>query len=81
MLVFLFSFFRLFNLYNLLENPYSRFYVYMKALNLAVNGKVTEHIIPSFKMMDSFLKEWNIGILDQRALYLNISNILKENKR
>ena len=31
--------------------------------------------------MDSFLKEWNIGILDQRALYLNISNILKENKR
>ncbi|XP_059598837.1 uncharacterized protein LOC100251424 isoform X1 [Vitis vinifera] len=70
----------LFNLYNLLENPYSRFYVYMKALNLAVNGKVTEHIIPSFKMMDSFLKEWNIGILDQRALYLNISNILKENK-
>lgn len=70
----------LFNLYNLLENPYSRFYVYMKALNLAVNGKVTDHIIPSFKMMDSFLKEWNIGILDQRALYLNISNILKENK-
>lgn len=81
MLVFLFSLFRLFNLYNLLENPYSRFYVYMKALNLAVNGKVTDHIIPSFKMMDSFLKEWNIGILDQRALYLNISNILKENKR
>ncbi|OVA00821.1 Proteasome component (PCI) domain [Macleaya cordata] len=70
----------LFNLYNLLENPYSKFYVYMKALNLAVNGKVTEHIIPSFKKMDSFLKEWNIGTLDQRELFLAISNILRENK-
>ncbi|XP_077211291.1 uncharacterized protein LOC143846678 [Tasmannia lanceolata] len=71
----------LFNLYNLLENPYSRFFVYTKALDLAVYGKVTEHIIPSFKKMDSFLKEWNIGILDQREIFLTISNILKENKR
>ncbi|XP_077211287.1 uncharacterized protein LOC143846672 [Tasmannia lanceolata] len=70
----------LFNLYNLLENPYSRFFVYTKALDLAVYGKVTEHIIPSFKKMDSFLKEWNIGILDQREIFLTISNILKENK-
>ncbi|KAF8408227.1 hypothetical protein HHK36_007372 [Tetracentron sinense] len=70
----------LFNLYNLLENPYSRFYVYMKALNLAIDGKVTEHIIPSFKKMESFLKEWNIGTLDQRELFLTISNILKEHK-
>ncbi|XP_043717378.1 eukaryotic translation initiation factor 3 subunit M-like isoform X2 [Telopea speciosissima] len=70
----------LFNLYNLLENPYSKFYVYMKALNLAVNCKVTEHIIPSFRKMDSFLKEWNIGNLDQRELFLIISNILKEHK-
>ncbi|KAK6128609.1 hypothetical protein DH2020_037652 [Rehmannia glutinosa] len=29
----------LFNLYNLLENPYSQFFVYMKALNLAIAGK------------------------------------------
>nr|DAD35075.1 TPA_asm: hypothetical protein HUJ06_005715 [Nelumbo nucifera] len=70
----------LFTLYNLLENPYSRFYVYMVALTLAVNGKVTEHIIPSFKKIDNFLKEWNIGTLDQRQLFLTISNILKENK-
>ncbi|XP_058080766.1 uncharacterized protein LOC131228948 [Magnolia sinica] len=70
----------LFNLYNLLENPYSRFFVYMKALNLAVSGKVTENIVPSFRKMDSFLKEWNIGTLDQRDLYLTIYNILKENK-
>ncbi|XP_077222633.1 uncharacterized protein LOC143856320 [Tasmannia lanceolata] len=70
----------LFNLYNLLENPYSRFFVYTQALNLAVHGKVTEHVIPSFKKMDSFLKEWNIGMLDQRELFLTISNILKENK-
>ncbi|XP_068654119.1 uncharacterized protein [Aristolochia californica] len=70
----------LFNLYNQLENPYSRFFVYTKALQLAVNGKVTEHIIPSFKKMDGFLKEWNIGTLDQRELFLSISNILRENK-
>ncbi|KAK1267880.1 hypothetical protein QJS04_geneDACA006921 [Acorus gramineus] len=70
----------LFNLYNLLENPYSRFVVYTKALDLAVEGKVTESVIPSFKKIDSFLKEWNIGTLDQRALFLSISNILKENK-
>ncbi|KAJ4960398.1 hypothetical protein NE237_020308 [Protea cynaroides] len=70
----------LFNLYNILENPYSKFYVYMKALNLSISGKVTEHIIPSFRKMDSFLKEWNIGILDQRELFLSISNILKEHK-
>ncbi|KAK9272338.1 hypothetical protein L1049_002709 [Liquidambar formosana] len=70
----------LFNLYNLLENPYSRFYVYMKALNLAVNGKVTENIIPSFKKIDSFLKEWNIGVSDQRELFLTISNVLRDSK-
>ncbi|RZC60999.1 hypothetical protein C5167_022761 [Papaver somniferum] len=70
----------LFNLYNLLENPYSKFYVYMKALDLAVSGKVTENIVPSFKKMDSFLKEWNIGTVDQRKLFLTISNVLKENK-
>ncbi|CAI9276892.1 unnamed protein product [Lactuca saligna] len=70
----------LFNLYNLLENPYSRFYVYMNALKLAMNGKVIEHIIPSFKKIDSFLKEWNLGVHDQRELFLTISNILKEHK-
>ncbi|XP_042497319.1 eukaryotic translation initiation factor 3 subunit M-like [Macadamia integrifolia] len=70
----------LFNLYNLLENPYGKFYVYMKALNLAVNGKVTDDIIPSFKKVDSFIKEWNIGTLDQRELFPTISNILKEHK-
>lgn len=73
----------MFNLYNLLENPYSRFFVYMKALDLALaaNGKITEHIIPSFKKLDNLLGEWNIGIQDQRKLFLTISNILKESKR
>ncbi|KAI5665744.1 hypothetical protein M9H77_15597 [Catharanthus roseus] len=70
----------LFNLYNLLENPYSRFFVYMKALNLAGSGKVTEHVLPSFKNIDSFLREWNLNIKDQRELFLTISNILKESK-
>lgn len=70
----------LFNLYNLLENAYSRFYVYMKALNLAMSGKVTEHVVPSFKKIDSFLKEWNLEVKDQRELFLNISNALRESK-
>ncbi|KAK2986306.1 hypothetical protein RJ640_021875 [Escallonia rubra] len=70
----------MFNLYNLLENSYSRFFVYMKALSLAVDGKVTEHIVPSFKKIDSFLNEWNVGVQDQRELFLSISNVLKENK-
>ncbi|KAL4566358.1 hypothetical protein LXL04_030472 [Taraxacum kok-saghyz] len=68
----------LLNLYNLLENPYSRFYVYMNALKLALNGKVLEHIISSFKKIASFLKEWNLGVHDQRELFLTISNVLKE---
>lgn len=72
----------LFNLYNLLETPYSRFYVYLKALNLAIHGKVTEHVIPSFAKMDSFLKDWgSIGVGEQRELLLTISDILKDNKR
>ncbi|KAE9590318.1 hypothetical protein Lalb_Chr21g0318341 [Lupinus albus] len=69
------------NLYNLLEAPDSRFYVYSKTLELAVVGKVTEYIIPSFKKIDTFLKDWKIGIPDQRELFLTISNILKVNKR
>ena len=71
----------MFNLYNLLENPYSRFYVYMKALDLSLKGKVPEHIIPSLKKIDSFLREWNIGIIEQRELFLAISDVLKGSKR
>lgn len=48
---------------------------------MAIDGKVTENIIPSFKKIDSFLKEWNIGIVDQRKLFLTVANVLKENKR
>ncbi|KVH48448.1 eukaryotic translation initiation factor 3 subunit M-like [Cynara cardunculus var. scolymus] len=70
----------LFNLYNMLENPYGRFIVYMKALDVAANGKGMEHIVPSFKKMDTLLKEWNLGLKDQRELFLAISNILKEHK-
>ncbi|XP_050228583.1 uncharacterized protein LOC126677829 [Mercurialis annua] len=70
----------LFNLYNLLENPYSRFYVYMKSLSLALSGKVAEHFVPSFKKIDSFLKEWSLEVKDQRELFLSIANVLKESK-
>lgn len=70
----------LFNLYNLLDNAYSRFFVYMKALKLAIDAKVPEHVIPSFKSVDSLLREWNLEVKDQRDLFLSISNILKEGK-
>ncbi|CAL1357665.1 unnamed protein product [Linum trigynum] len=70
----------LFNLYNLLEDPYARFSVYMKALTLALNGKVADHIIPSLKKIDGFLKEWNLDVKDRRELYLAISNALKDSK-
>lgn len=53
----------------------------MKALELAANGKVTEYIVPSFKKIDSFLKEWNIDIKDQREVFLAIAKVLRENKR
>lgn len=70
----------LFNLYNMLESSESRFFVYMQALNFALKGKVTEQISHSFKKIDSFLKEWSIGVEDQRNLFLTIANVLKENK-
>eukprot|EP01018_Ginkgo_biloba_P038217 Gb_32931 [translate_table: standard] len=70
----------LFNLYNMLDHPYSKFLVYRRALKLAVNGKVADLIMPSFKKMDTFLREWNLGTNDQRDLFLSVSNILKDNK-
>ncbi|CAN6889213.1 unnamed protein product [Brassica oleracea] len=70
----------LFNLYNLLDHPYARFQVYMKSLTLAVEGKVTEYVVPSFKKIDNFLKEWNVDTKDQRELFLAIANVLRENK-
>ncbi|WZY83208.1 hypothetical protein YC2023_029592 [Brassica napus] len=70
----------LFNLYNLVDHPYARFQVYMKALTLAVEGKVAEYIVPSFEKIDSFLKEWSIDTKDQRQLFLAIANVLRENK-
>nr|GFA54646.1 eukaryotic translation initiation factor 3 subunit M-like [Tanacetum cinerariifolium] len=35
---------------------------------------------PSFKKIDTLLKEWNLGLQDQRKLFLAISNLLKEQK-
>ncbi|KAJ4892692.1 Proteasome component (PCI) domain protein [Raphanus sativus] len=52
----------------------------MKALTLAVEGKVTEYVVPSFKKIDNFLKEWNVDTKDQRQLFLAIANVLRENK-
>lgn len=55
--------------------------MFLKAINLAVNGKVVEHLVPSLKKIDSFLKEWNIDVKDQRELFLAISNAVRESKR
>jgi len=41
----------LINLYNLLETPCCQFYYYMKLLNLVVDGKVKDYMIPSFKRL------------------------------
>lgn len=70
----------LFSLYNILGNPYGKFLIYKRALKLAINGKVTELIIPSFKRIDTFLKEWNIGATDKRELYFGMTTILKDIK-
>lgn len=48
---------------------------------MAISGKVTEHVVPSFKKMDNFLREWNLGVNDKRDLFLTIANILKDSKR
>ncbi|XP_024537089.1 eukaryotic translation initiation factor 3 subunit M [Selaginella moellendorffii] len=70
----------LFNLYNVLDNPYGRFLTFKRAVDFAVNGKVTEMVTPSFKRMDAFLKEWNIAKAEKRKLFLAITNILKDGK-
>ncbi|MCO5601529.1 hypothetical protein L7F22_055651 [Adiantum nelumboides] len=70
----------LFSLYNILGNPYGKFLIYKRALKLAINGNVSELIIPSFKRIDTFLKEWNIGATEKRELYCGMTNILKDVK-
>ncbi|KAG0613019.1 hypothetical protein M758_6G070200 [Ceratodon purpureus] len=70
----------LFHLYNVLENPYGRFLIFKRVLKLAVAGKATELVIPTFKRMDSFLFEWNISESEKRDIFLSASNILKDQK-
>jgi translation initiation factor 3 subunit M len=71
----------LFTLYNLLPSPSGKAFVYKKALELATAGKAAaEYIIPSFKNIDSFVREWGIADLDQRELFLAVARILKGQK-
>jgi len=49
-------------------------------IKLAVAGKVTDLIVPSFKRMDAFLQEWNITETDKRDIFLSATNILKDHK-
>ena len=64
----------------MLENPYGRFLIFKRVLKLAVAGKATELVIPTFKRMDSFLFEWNISESEKRDIFLSASNILKDQK-
>jgi translation initiation factor 3 subunit M len=70
----------LFTLYNLLPSPSGKAFVYKKALELATAGKAAEYIIPSFKNIDSFVREWGIADLDQRELFHAVARILKFQK-
>jgi len=49
-------------------------------LKLAVVGKATELVIPTFKRLDSFLLEWNVSQSDKRDIFLSATNILKDQK-
>ena len=64
----------------MLENSYGRFLIFKRVLKLAVAGKVTEHIVPTFKRMGSFLQEWNVPESDKRDIFLSATNILKDQK-
>lgn len=64
----------------MLENPYGRFLIFKRVLKLAVIGKVTELVVPTFKRMDSFLQEWNVTESDKRDIFLSATNILKDQK-
>eukprot|EP00271_Cylindrocystis_brebissonii_P014810 TRINITY_DN36384_c0_g1_i1.p1 TRINITY_DN36384_c0_g1~~TRINITY_DN36384_c0_g1_i1.p1 ORF type:complete len:411 (+),score=86.82 TRINITY_DN36384_c0_g1_i1:191-1423(+) len=70
----------LISLYNLVRNPAIQFQLYMDMLNFATAAKVTELIVPSFKRLDALIREWGRGPKEQRALFLAVSNILKETK-
>jgi translation initiation factor 3 subunit M len=67
-------------LYNVLENPYGRFLIFKRVRKLAVAGKVTELVVPTFKRMDSFIQEWNVSESDKRDIFLSATNILKDQK-
>ncbi|KAK3143234.1 hypothetical protein QOZ80_4BG0360500 [Eleusine coracana subsp. coracana] len=70
----------LFTLYNLLPSPYGKAFVYKMALELATAGKAAEYIIPSFKNLDNFIGDWDIGNLEQRELFLAVARILRDQK-
>jgi len=70
----------LFHLYNVIDHPYGRFLIFKRVIKLAVAGKVTDLIVPSFKRMDAFLQEWNITETDKRDIFLSATNILKDHK-
>ncbi|KAK1296496.1 hypothetical protein QJS10_CPB15g01388 [Acorus calamus] len=70
----------LMHLFNVTKNPYSRFFVFKKALDLNVEGKITDYITPLCRDADKFSKQWKIGTLDQRALFLSVSNVLKDKR-
>jgi translation initiation factor 3 subunit M len=70
----------LFFVYNQLKHPYGRYTIYAKALGMALEGKVPELVIPTLRKLDALVKEWAIGVKEQRNLYLLATKILREGK-
>jgi hypothetical protein len=66
--------------YNQLKHPYGRYTIYAKALGMALEGKVPELVIPTLRKLDALVKEWAIGVKEQRNLYLLATKILREGK-
>ncbi|GAQ92403.1 hypothetical protein KFL_010070030 [Klebsormidium nitens] len=70
----------LFFVYNQLKHPYGRYAVYVKALEVARDGKAPEQVIPTLRKLDALIKEWAIGGKEQRGLFLLATQILREGK-
>eukprot|EP00243_Klebsormidium_subtile_P003068 TRINITY_DN16214_c0_g1_i1.p1 TRINITY_DN16214_c0_g1~~TRINITY_DN16214_c0_g1_i1.p1 ORF type:complete len:415 (+),score=133.81 TRINITY_DN16214_c0_g1_i1:212-1456(+) len=70
----------LFFVYNQLKHPYGRYAVFVKALEVALEGKAPELVIPTLRKLDTLIKEWAIGGKEQRGLFLLGTQILREGK-
>ncbi|KAJ3082698.1 hypothetical protein HK102_001503 [Quaeritorhiza haematococci] len=65
------------NLYNYLEaSSLSRYDVYVAILNVAANGDEMDIILPTLPMLDTWIKQWGLGLNQTRQLFLLVSEKL-----